>query len=745
MIITAPTAQTDGDALFMFDYSKISNNIEIHDVIARIGDDQPISNKNVSQMLEAIGFNLFLEDSEYLTIGQAQNILKQTNWAGKGIYVTEDNDNSLISYALWVDLFIQLLMQHENEIKALSIVPLGNRGNKILTNLGEFELDNMNITAFNEQEIRILHDNRQILAIVGIVSKEPILKNAMVLHTDAFGATILIGGVTRNFIYAENKQPLALNTVIANIKINGKTIIDSYATTNIISGTLERVTEDVIELREWGKLPLCNAFAIYRMTENTPKNEATQGIPQDLLVGVNVADFYVINGRVGAAIVTRKTEPIYIRVAINTSGFNGLSHDSLTISSTGAFTVKGGDRKEIFSKEDEFTVSRQINADLWGNPRLYISTTNPNDKLEVVGLNRNWPNNQNPTYRGVFEIAKHSNGGFILVNELPLEEYLYSVVPSEMPSSFGLGASKVQAVTARSFARHQFYANIFRAYGAHVDDSVLSQVYNNIPENEISINAVRATRGQVLTINGEVIVANYFSTSGGTTANFGEVWASGSQFPSETPTHLRSIHQFSANDHNPGDLRLEKYADIFFRNTTLSGFDQAFPWFRWNVRMTTDELTTRINNGIITRQPANPAMINTLNNSNPIGTLQNIEVIRRGQGGNIMEIKITGTNNTVYVKTEFNIRTLLSPGNIPVTRNNNTQTTHMSLLPSAFFTMEKETDNNGNLTAITFYGGGHGHGVGMSQNGAFALLSQGLTYTEVLKHFYPGAEIQSFK
>jgi len=245
-----------------------------------------------------------------------------------------------------------------------------------------------------------------------------------------------------------------------------------------------------------------------------------------------------------------------------------------------------------------------------------------------------------------------AEGGFIIVNELPIEEYLYAVVPSEMPSYFGVEAAKVQAITARTFAIHQFYENRFRAFGAHVDDSIISQVYNNIPENDVSREAVRATAGLVLAHNGDVILANYFSTSSGVTANFGEVWAAGGTFPAFTPPYLVSQLQFDADEitdralrYAVRDLSQEKNADLFFRTTDIPAFERDLPWFRWQVRMTAEELSQSINASLGSRQQANPAMVHALDNTgtgtgrpiNNIGRLTSLEITRRGQGGNVME------------------------------------------------------------------------------------------------------------
>jgi len=497
--------------------------------------------------------------------------------------------------------------------------------------------------------------------------------------------------------------------------------------------------------------------------------------------GLEVDDYEAGDGGIlppfpyeGLQMPSHEILPDTIRVLINTCGFASLIHETVTITATGAFWVWGGGHEERFEAGEVFSLafesSTNVNAGTstearignWNMPRspvYFIEAEDDDARLKIIGLTRNHPNGATPTYRGVFEVAR-VDGGFTVINELCLEQYLYAVVPSEMPSAFGVEASKVQAVTARSFAVRQPELNRFRDFGADVDDSVISQVYNNLPETDTAIQAVRATRGQVLKYDGEVIMANYFSTSGGTTANFGEVWAIGEDFPSNTPNFLRARAQFVADGFpHPGDLRTEDAAAAFFRTTEIPAFDREFPWFRWEVTMTAAQLGYRVNGSLAARQAANHALIHmycingrlvsggragdsTSNAASPtIGTFVDIEVTQRGQGGNIMEMVFHGTEGMARVQTEFNIRALLAPREIPVTRHDGSTVTPLGLLPSAFFTMEMHENAQGQLTAVTFFGGGNGHGVGMSQNGVRALLDMGLTYMQILRHFYPGVEI----
>jgi len=739
MVITDWTGNLGNDALLQY----ITEMPETYEVLAVIGDDQPIPRRVAAQMLDGIllPHSINPDDDEMLTLEQAQTLIQQLNPVGRQIQLTEDNEQNYISYALWVELFLEFPMQN---LQKINIVPFAQQDGVLYTNLGEFGIKSINLGAFFDQEIHVLHKNREILAVIGITNFYPTLKNALITHADAFGITLFVGGTTRNYTFQDGVS-LPGNTQIANIQIHGRKIIAITSAEAAIQGTIERVRHHQIELMEWGALPLCPNFAVYGLP-------TIQKSPHDLLVGENIADFFLINGRVGAAVITREITPTKIRVAINTTGFTSLVHESVTISSTGEFTVRGNERTEIFVPGAQFTVSSTENTDLWGNLRLYISPTDDH-RLEIVGLGRNWPGGQSPSYRGTIEVSRYNGGGFIIVNELCIEEYLFAVIPSEMPTAHGLEAAKVQAITARSFAMFQFYQNAFMHVGAHVDDSVISQVHNNIPETEISIEAVNATRGQVLSVGGELVIANYFSTSGGTTANFGEVWARGSEFPTATPIHLRSMLQFDMNEHNPGDLSQEKYATQFFRDLSIPAFDRQFAWFRWHVQLTAAELTASINANLQVRQAANPAMVQVLDaNGIPtnarittIGRLIDMEVVSRGQGGNIMEMIFTGTEATVRVRTEFNIRTLLNPGSQYVQRHDGSRINNLTLLPSAFFAMQKETDTNGHLVAVSFFGGGNGHGVGKSQNGVRSLVELGLNYIDILRHYYPGAEVASLQ
>lgn len=127
------------------------------------------------------------------------------------------------------------------------------------------------------------------------------------------------------------------------------------------------------------------------------------------------------------------------------------------------------------------------------------------------------------TYRGSLKIVPIQGGGYYAVNVLPLESYLLSVVPSEMPAGWHEEALKTQSVAARTYAVYQMLQNRDREFDMEAD--VSSQMYLGIrQENSRTTNAVNATKSQILIHSGKPIVAYYHSHSGGKTASAEEVW-----------------------------------------------------------------------------------------------------------------------------------------------------------------------------------------------------------------------------
>lgn len=466
-----------------------------------------------------------------------------------------------------------------------------------------------------------------------------------------------------------------------------------------------------------------------------------------------------------------------MRVGIMTTNFESVDHETIVLSSQAGLEIvdKVAEMKLEVSENDkviftptsnEITVTNDAGETLYRTPnRLYAFSKN-GSKIKVENITRA---SGDPSYRGYFEITtSESKDKLNLINEVDFEQYLYQVVPSEMPASFGLNALKAQAVAARTYALGDYFSDRFAKDGFFVLDSVMSQVYNNTPENTLTTQAVNETTGIImLGEDGQLVDARYYSTSGGYGASKHQVWAEADgTFPSKVvPYLIAQSHIFNPNDPSKMleiDTQSEEEILEFYKTLTHTGYDGNSPWFRWKVRLSKEELENTINGNIVGRQAADPNFVLTQNESGEfvsqpipaegIGELVNMHVAKRGDGGNIMELVIEGTTGTYKIIKEYNIRFTIRPSNAftmgqdvvlhraPAGSTDYTGTlNNYTILPSAFFGFEIDEEKS-----VTFYGGGNGHGVGMSQYGAYYLgTTLGYEFDRILTSYYPNMSLES--
>jgi SpoIID/LytB domain protein len=476
-----------------------------------------------------------------------------------------------------------------------------------------------------------------------------------------------------------------------------------------------------------------------------------------LFVGQKNVDLYLNNGIVIGIVTREKFIPDTVRVLISDSSYHNIFHRQIQLYSDG--------KLKIFSKLEEGEISVEAykgvtfnlkngnievvidNKSYLFNERIYLESTG---KFYLTSVKRGWNNSLTPRYRGNFEIFI-KDGKMFLINELNLEEYLYGVVPSEMPVSFGVEALKIQAIAARTYGVNNIYSSIYKNYTAHVVDSVLSQVYNNTLEFPQIIDAVNSTKGQVITFNDGIIDAKFFSTSWGYTANSHEVWDSGGKFPGKGIPYLISLPQGILVKY---DLTTEEGIKEFITNKNVKGFDSHSPFYRWEINMTNQQLTKSIEENLQNRYLAGPKWILTYDNGefiakeippNPLGELKELKVVERGQGGNIMVLDIISKNGTYRIIKEYNIRSIIRPicqiDPVKLIRHDGSIISNYSILPSSFVYFQHNYGERG-LESIRIIGGGNGHGVGMSQYGVLGMIKEGYTQEEIINHFYPNTKIK---
>lgn len=374
-----------------------------------------------------------------------------------------------------------------------------------------------------------------------------------------------------------------------------------------------------------------------------------------------------------------------IRVLIMGNDYKGEVHDSVTISAACEMYVRSGENEEKVEAGNVVTFKPDDERFVKGN--IIVSS---DDKIVLEHLERA---DGTPSYEGSIELIATAEG-IVIINELPVEKYLKAVVPSEMPASYELDALKAQAVCARTYAFRQMEEYGYPEYKAHVNDSTDYQVYGNLNPQESTNQAIEETESQTVYYQGEMVTTYYYSTSCGQTTDM-SAW--GEKTGGEN-AYLKSVR---VEDEN-------------------GAYEKNLPWYRWSAEISVEHLSNQIG----------------LNTGKDIGRIENIEVTERGNGDIATEIKVKGDKGTVIIATENKIRTVLGGKGYQIKRNDGTVVESGKLLPSAFFTIKK-ADNK-----FLIEGGGYGHGVGLSQNGANEMAKAGADYKEILELFYHDIEIR---
>ena len=367
--------------------------------------------------------------------------------------------------------------------------------------------------------------------------------------------------------------------------------------------------------------------------------------------------------------------------------------------------------------------------------------------MEVtIGIDFHWERNETQTFKGSLEVMKAKNGELTAVNVLDIEDYLQSVISSEMSATSHMELLKAHAVISRSWAlckiQRSLEGSAFACqesegkricwYGSEphegfdvcADDHCQRYQGLRAKDHKNAIKAVQETKGEVLCQLGvrseelgvkeyEICDARFYKCCGGVTEEFETCWED---------THFDYLVKVEDNDANrslslskgPINLTTEEGAREWilsspeaFCNTNdkkilsqvLNDYDQeTIDFYRWKVVYSQEELTALV-----------------ARHAPQLGKIIDLIPLKRGVSGRIYELKIVGENESIIIGKELEIRKWLSN----------------SHLYSSAFVVEKE----GNT--FTLYGAGWGHGVGLCQIGAAVMAEKGYTYKEILAHYYP--------
>lgn len=354
-----------------------------------------------------------------------------------------------------------------------------------------------------------------------------------------------------------------------------------------------------------------------------------------------------------------------------------------------------------------------------------------------IGVGFHWDRTEDQLFEGTMTIRDNADGTQTAINTLDVEDYLTSVITSEMSATSSIELLKAHAVISRSWvlrpmvnrplaishlpleansqqptANGQQRRIVWYERDAHVGFDVCAddhcQRYEGItrrderPEASRRVReAVEATRGIVLvdpTDNDAICDTRFYKCCGGRTELFEHAWAD---------HHYRYLESVECPYCNTHDARI--------LTQVLNNYDrETQDFYRWTVRYTAEELSDiiREKSGI------------------DFGDIQALKPLKRGPSGRIYELRIIGSKHQMVVGKELEIRKWLS----------------RTCLYSSAFEVERATAAQaGQPDDFVLRGKGWGHGVGLCQIGAAVMADQGHTYQQILAHYYPGAQLKKLQ
>ena len=365
----------------------------------------------------------------------------------------------------------------------------------------------------------------------------------------------------------------------------------------------------------------------------------------------------------------------------------------------------------------------------------------------TIGIKFHWERKENQKFKGSLHFIVEEEK-LTAINVLSLEDYLISVISSEMSATSSMELLKAHAVISRSWLMAQVikgeellqsntnYQSIVETEDSyirwydredHVNFDVCAddhcQRYQGITRQstQLVVEAIESTRGLVLTSDGKICDARFSKCCGGVAETFENVWE---------PENHKYLQAVLDNPQAPAgydmDLKKEEAADKFIRtspeafcNTTdkeilsqvLNDYDQeTMDFYRWKVEYSQDEIAE-----LIERKTGKE-----------FGQILDLIPGKRGESGRLITLKIIGSKRSLTIGKELEIRKVLSE----------------SHLYSSEFVVDKLDLKNGVPSKFVLIGAGWGHGVGLCQIGAAVMGAKGYKHDEILLHYFRGAELE---
>lgn len=610
---------------------------------------------------------------------------------------------------------IYIFATYTDADEAVSYVTDGEQTYELATDLADEYIDHI---------ADVYVKNNNIFKINGYADSSVVLDNVWIEKAGGGSCTYLYKGVVKESACAADVG----DDCVASLTLDNSGVTAALKYEDERTVRVESVSDGYICLDDRSRVPCAENFTIYNVYDE-PICETSSNI----LTGYRKINIVMDGTTAVAAVIDDELISCDIRVILSNDDYTSYDMKRADISGDTGYTVTYPDDSQVTYEAGERVC---IEAEDYESGSIFrISADEHRGHLQVNTLSRSYGI---PVYSGDLEVRICDEGVLNIINEVPLEQYLYSVVASEMPLQSHEEALKAMAICARGYAYSHIDDEAFEEYHADLDDSSLCQVYNNVYETEESINAVKATYGMVPVYEGNVIVPFYFSTSGGMTCTNSDIWG-GSDY-GYLESNLETVNRDKKDLSNEDDFR-----QFISDSMGYDIIDKDMPYYRWRVEFTTEEITEAINSMLEERVDMSSDNIRVRNEKGQfvsqeitdIGDVLSVTVTERSESGVVTALEIEGTDAVIQVAGQTNIRSIITPVNQEIVRQDDTTATGWTSLPSPFYYVDK-TENG-----YIIYGGGFGHGVGMSQNGANILAGEGHNYKYILRHYYSYIDFMS--
>ena len=369
---------------------------------------------------------------------------------------------------------------------------------------------------------------------------------------------------------------------------------------------------------------------------------------------------------------------------------------------------RGSQLSIVALKNNLLITSNKFSGD-WMADTLFLSGTEHGAELAIAnvpfGIGWSWAGKEKRIYSGQLRITTTTQGHLHGVDNLPLEEYLRGVVPYEIGKDAPFAALQAQAIAARSEAVMALREKVYRGPGYDLTADVMCQVFGGTGRRTALVDsAIASTSGVVLYSGDRPIHAYYSANCGGHSEKIANVWPE-----RDRPAPYLSGH-FDTRQRIPIKLTGEKkiarwlasdpdvYCNPSHYPKLSTGSGKHFRWQQKITRAALSELVAQ---------------------KKQIGRISEIKILKRGVSGRVIELAFIGEDDSLVVRSELAIRQIWQPP-----------------LRSACFVVHEQDG------IFTLDGAGWGHGVGMCQTGAITQASLGISYKQILQHYYRGSQLR---